>query len=189
MKMSAECRQQITEPSEGLRLKAYKDIVGVWTIGYGHTSRAGLPKVYKGLILSAEEADQLLAKDLASIEDDLTNMLSGITGVKQNEFDALCDWGFNVGAGAVRSSSLLRAYRYGNKALAAEKFMDWTRAGGKVVGGLVTRRRKDQAWFVDGRLGARTTTQFLDFVEEMPHKLNHPDGWMDRIDNWLSIGD
>ena len=47
MKMSAECRQQITEPSKVLGLRPTKDIVGVWTIGYGHTSRAGLPKVYK----------------------------------------------------------------------------------------------------------------------------------------------
>lgn len=189
MKMSDECRHQVTEPSEGLRLTAYRDIVGVWTIGYGHTSRAGLPKVYSGLTISAAAADEILSRDLGTFERGVEKMLIDIRGVKQHEFDALVDLGFNIGLGALRSSSLLRAYRSGNKALAAAKFMDWTRAGGKVVGGLVTRRRKDQAWFVDGRLGARTTTQFLDFVEEMPHKLNHPDGWMDRIDNWLSIGD
>jgi len=189
MQMSPECRQQITESSEGLRLVAYRDCVGVWTIGYGHTSKAGAPKVYPRQIISANDADQILSRDLSTFEQGVESMLGSTKGVKQHEFDALVDLAYNIGLGALRSSSLLRAYRYGNKALAAEKFMDWTRGGGKILPGLVTRRRKDQAWFVDGRLGARTTTQFLDNVEEMAHKLNHPDGWMERLDNWLSIGD
>ena len=188
MKMSDECRHQVTEPSEGLRLTAYRDCVGIWTIGYGHTSKAGKPRVFPGQIISNKEADAILAADLNTFETGVSSMLADIKGVKQYEFDALVDLAFNIGLGAFRSSSLLRAYRFGNKAVAADKFMDWVRGGGKVLPGLVTRRKKDRAWFVDGRLGARTTTMFLDIEEEMAHKLNHPDPWMDRLDNWLSIG-
>jgi len=49
---------------EGLRLQAYQDVKGIWTIGYGHTSAAGKPFVQKGMTITAREAEEMLARDL-----------------------------------------------------------------------------------------------------------------------------
>lgn len=157
-KMSAACRRKITEPSEGRRLKAYCDSGGVWTIGYGHTSRAGAPKVVAGMKITAAEADEILSRDLGLFEGGVAEALRKAKGeVLQHEFDALVDLAFNIGLGAFRASSLLRAYLAGDKARAAEKFLDWNKAGGRVLPGLVARRKRERAWFLTGRLpGERT---------------------------------
>lgn len=151
-RMSADCRRYVTEPSEGRWLSAYHDCVGVLTIGYGHTSRAGAPEVVAGMKIAGAEADAILSRDLALFERGVSDLLAKAKGpVAQCEFDALVDLAFNVGLGALKSSSLLRAYLAGDKALAAQKFMDWNKAGGRVVGGLTARRRLDRAWFLTGR--------------------------------------
>lgn len=152
-RMSEACRRKITEPSEGRRLKAYRDSVGVWTIGYGHTSRAGAPKVAAGMKITETEADEILSRDLGMFERGVSDALRKAKGeVLQHEFDALVDLAFNIGLGAFRSSSLLRAYLAGDKARAAEKFLDWNKAGGRVLPGLVARRKRERAWFLTGRL-------------------------------------
>lgn len=180
-RMSNGARQQITEPSEGRRLVAYRDVVGVWTIGYGHTSKAGAPVVVPGLTISAQQADDILSADLRAFEKGVAGAIRGAKlPVLQREFDALVDLAFNIGLGAFKSSSLLKAYVAGDKATAARKFGDWNRAGGKVVSGLVARRRREQLWFHDGRLDARSTalalvdTPFID-AEAMPRLVDHAD--------------
>jgi GH24 family phage-related lysozyme (muramidase) len=185
MQMSAAARQQLTEASEGLRLTAYRDCVGVWTIGYGHTSRAGSPAVAPGMVITQQQADSILSVDLRTFEAGVSDMLSGVRFlVRRCEFDALVDLAFNIGLPHFRSSSLLAAYRNGDSATAARKFLDWNKAGGRPVAGLTQRRLRDQAWFLDGRLGARTTTQFVDEpMGEQAHSLDHADGWMARAIN------
>ena len=114
--MSAACRRKITEPSEGKRLAAYRDCVGVWTIGYGHTSRAGSPQVTPGLKIGDAEADEILSRDLGLFERGVADALhKAKCKVLQREFDALVDLAFNIGLGAFRSSSLLRVYLAGDK--------------------------------------------------------------------------
>ncbi|MFV0279231.1 MAG: lysozyme [Rhodoblastus sp.] len=153
IRMSAACRRKITQPSEGRRLRAYRDIVGVWTIGYGHTSRAGPPRVVPGMTITQAEAEEILARDLESFERGVAQALRRKKGeTLQREFDALVDLAFNIGLGAFRSSSLLKAYLAGDKARAAEKFLDWNKAGGRVVPGLVARRKRNRAWFLTGAL-------------------------------------
>ena len=185
MKVSEACRKQIIEPSEGLRLRAYRDSVGVWTIGYGHTSSAGDPVVQPGMVISDVQADQILSRDLALFESGLSKLLLGVKNVEQREFDALGSISFNIGLGNLRSSSLLRAYRAGDKMTAARKFMDWNRAGGRVLPGLTTRRAKERAWFMDGRLGARTTTLLDEGSMVEAHYLDHPDNFVSRAINSL----
>ena len=185
MKVSEACRKQIIEPSEGLRLRAYRDSVGVWTIGYGHTSSAGDPVVQPGMVISDVQADQILSRDLALFESGLSKLLLGVKNVEQREFDALGSISFNIGLGNLRSSSLLRAYRAGDKMTAARKFMDWNRAGGRVLPGLTTRRAKERAWFLDGRLGARTTTLLDEGPMVEAHYLDHPDNFVSRAINSL----
>lgn len=180
-RMSVDARRQLTEPSEGLRLKAYRDCVGIWTNGYGHTGRAGGPPVRPGDVWTQAYAEQVLAADLRVFERGVATALKDARfPVLQREFDALVDLAFNIGLGAFKSSSLLRAYLAGDKARVAEKFLDWNQAGGKVIPGLVVRRKRERAWFIDGRLGARTTTVGLvDDIppngEAMAREVDHPD--------------
>ena len=186
--MSAACRRQIVEPCEGRRLVAYRDCVGVLTIGYGHTSRAGPPQVTPGMKITQAEADDILSRDLAVFERGVAALIAGAKGgVTQCEFDALVDLAFNVGLGNLKSSSLLRAFRAGDKAGAARKFMDWNKAGGRVIAGLTQRRQRDRAWFLTGRpitgavglidagasFGRQSSPETTQ--ADMAHALDHPD--------------
>lgn len=187
MRMSAACRRKITEPSEGKRLAAYRDCVGVWTIGYGHTSRAGAPRVAAGMKIAEAEADEILSRDLARFERGVAEALHKAKGeVLQREFDALVDLAFNIGLGAFRSSSLLRAYLAGDKAKAAEKFLDWTRAGGRVVAGLVARRKRERAWFLTGRLPAERLGDRA-AADAPAHLLDAPDAMRARVLNIVQL--
>lgn len=183
MRMTALCRKNITEPSEGKRLTAYRDCVGVWTIGYGHTRRAGLPDPIVVRHISDAQADQILADDLAVFEKGVADCLVNVVGVAQREFDALTDLAFNIGLGAFKSSSLLRHYRAGRKDVAAEDFLAWNKAGGKVVPGLVKRREAERNWFLYGHL-AHSMVGIADLTavapEDMPRLVDHADGVMMR---------
>ena len=181
MKMTPAAREQLTEASEGVRLRAYPD-PGTggppWTIGFGHTALAGPPVVKKGDVITAAQASTILANDLAKFEAGVTALLAGMKApVLQREFDALVDLAFNIGLGNLRSSSLLAAYLRGDKATAARKFMDWNKAAGRVMSGLTIRRARERAWFMDGRLGARTTTVGLLTADDLPisRMVDHPD--------------
>ena len=133
---------QLTEQFEGLRLTAYQDQVGVWTIGYGHTGKDVRP----GLTITQQQAEDLLAKDVASAAASVNQLVTVVIG--QNQFDALVDFTFNLGAGALGGSTLLRKLNAGDFAGAAAEFPKWCRAGGKVVLGLQRRRQAEQALFL-----------------------------------------
>jgi len=187
-RMSAECRRRVLEPSEGLRLVAYRDCVGVLIIGYGHTSAAGAPQVKAGMTISAEEADAILIRDLATTEAAVSKLLANVKRpVFQHEFDALVDLAFNIGVGAFAGSSLLKAYLAGDVTLAARKFLDWNKAGGRAVAGLTARRRRDRDWFLTGKVEATPLT-FADMQPaDMAHGLfNSPD--LPDIDGELGSG-
>lgn len=183
--MSVECRRKITEASEGRRLSAYRDCVGVLTIGYGHTSRAGPPVVSTGMKIDGAQADEILSRDLAIFERGVAALLSRSKNpVAQCEFDALVDLAFNVGLSNLKTSSLLRAYLAGDRAAAAQKFMDWNRAGGREIAGLTRRRRADRAWFLTGRL-APEPARLIDAESETTSRVDHPDAMRVRIANLL----
>ncbi len=131
----------LTEQFEGLRLTAYQDSVGVWTIGYGHTG----PDVQPGLTITQEQASALLPQDVAGAVA-AVNRLVTVT-LTQNQFDALVDFTFNEGQGNLASSTLLRELNAGNTAGAAAQFLVWVYAGGVQVPGLVKRRQAEAALF------------------------------------------
>ena len=122
---------------EGLRLSAYRDAVGVLTIGYGHTRGVRL-----GQIITRGEAELLLSADLEPIERQLTADL-GEDGVLQCQFDALCSFCFNLGIGAYMRSTLRKYVKAGRDADAGREFGRWVRAGGRVLPGLVRRRKAE----------------------------------------------
>jgi lysozyme len=131
---------------EGLRLTPYKDSVGVWTIGWGHTQcAAALANV--ALAITQEQACHLLDYDLHSVEDGITKL---VPSVNQNQFDALCSFAFNLGVEALAHSTLLRELRLGHIEAAAGEFGKWVHAGDKVLAGLVKRREAERQIFLRG---------------------------------------
>lgn len=131
----------LTEQFEGLRLTAYQDQVGVWTIGYGHTGSDVTP----GLTITAAQAQTLLAQDVRSAAACVN--LAVAVELSQQEFDALVDFVFNLGTGAFKGSTMLRHLNAGDFAGAAAQFDLWDRAGGAVVAGLLRRRQAEAAMF------------------------------------------
>ena len=133
---------------EGLRLHAYVCPAGVLTIGYGHTKTAK-----QGQIITPEQADTLLASDLSGFESSVAHMLKSTT-VKQNQFDALVSFAFNLGAESLRSSTLLKCVKLGDHAGARREFARWVFAtvGGKKtrLEGLVRRRAAEAALYGGG---------------------------------------
>lgn len=131
----------LTEQFEGCELTAYQDQVGVWTIGYGHTGADVTP----GLTITQDQAQALLAQDIASAAVCVNNLVNVV--LTQDEFDALVDFVFNLGSGAFAGSTLLRDINAGDFTAAAAQFDLWDHAGGAVVAGLLRRRQAEEALF------------------------------------------
>ena len=131
---------------EGLRLSAYRDAAGIWTIGYGHTAAAGPPAPVARMTITAAEADQILGRDLARFEAAVARLVT--VALSQGEFDALVSFAFNVGEGALARSTLLKKLNGGDRAGAAAEFGRWNKAGGRVLAGLTRRRAEERALFV-----------------------------------------
>lgn len=133
----------LTERFEGCRYNAYQDVVGVWTIGYGHTDG-----VYAGQTCTAEEAEEWLLEDVASAVDAVNRLVT--VELTQDEFDSLVDFTFNLGTGAFTHSTLLAYLNDGDFEAAADQFDLWDKAGGRVVAGLLRRRQAEAALFRAG---------------------------------------
>ena len=131
---------QLTEKFEGLRLTAYKDSVGVPTIGYGHTRGVAM-----GMTCTQEQAEQWLQEDV-QIAVDAVNRLVTVE-LTQNQFDALVDFTFNLGVGSLQRSTLLKLLNAGNYSGAAGEFAKWNKAGGQVLAGLTKRRQAERDLF------------------------------------------
>lgn len=133
--------KEIIKKHEGLRLEAYRDPVGVWTIGWGHTHTAK-----PGMKISLDEAINLLARDIAWAENAVKQNVT--IKLNQNQFDALVSFVFNVGERAFMRSSLLRRLNEGNYTDAANELLRWKHAGGRVLPGLVKRRAAERELFL-----------------------------------------
>jgi lysozyme len=127
---------------EGLRLTAYQDSVGVWTIGWGHTG----PDVKPGLTITRDKAESLLRQDLSRFEAGVSRLVKA--PISSNQFSALVSFSYNVGLGALGSSTLLRLLNQGNYQGAADQFPVWDKAGGQVLAGLAKRRAAERALFL-----------------------------------------
>lgn len=130
----------LIKTSEGLRLKAYRDAVGVLTIGYGSTG----PHVKPGMTITEAEAEALLRKDLDRFERGVVELAGEMTA---GQFSALVSFSFNLGLSALRDSTLLRLHRAGDFDGAAAQFGRWNRAGGRVLPGLTKRRAAERALY------------------------------------------
>lgn len=143
MKTSAQGRALIMA-REGCRLDAYQDSVGVWTIGTGHASG-----VVPGMTITREEADALLAEDLARFEKCINDNVR--VALEQYEFDALVSWAFNVGAGAAATSTLVRLLNeHAPPAEVAAQFDRW-----HIPAEITSRRNAEKAQFLGEQFVAR----------------------------------
>lgn len=126
---------------EGLRLDAYLDPVGIPTIGYGSTLNVSM-----GQSITEQEALELLLADVERFEDAVRESVN--VPINQHQFDALVSLCFNIGEGAFKRSTLLRKLNAGDHAGAADEFLRWKHAGGRVLPGLVTRRDDERRLFL-----------------------------------------
>lgn len=118
---------------EGCRLTAYRDAVGIWTIGYGSTGA----HVHPGKRITAQEAEALLQDDLERFERAVDE---AALRAPDNQFAAMVALSFNIGIAAFRRSTVLREHNADRCEAAARAFSMWNKAGGRVLAGLVRRR-------------------------------------------------
>ncbi|EOK5841644.1 lysozyme [Escherichia coli] len=131
---------------EGCKLTAYQDSVGVWTIGYGWTQPVDGKPIRAGMTIKQEAAERLLKTGLVSYESDVSRLVK--VGLTQGQFDALVSFTYNLGARSLSTSTLLRKLNSGDYAGAADEFLRWNKAGGKVLNGLTRRREAERALFL-----------------------------------------
>src|SRR5688572_28203353 len=137
----------LIEHFEGCRTEAYRDCVGVWTIGYGHTSAAGPPQVKAGMTIPESEAQALLKTDIENFGNGVEAGLR--VPLNDNQFSALVSFAYNIGLTAFRESSVLRAVNAGQFKAVPGLMALWVKARGKVIPDLLARRAAEAALFCE----------------------------------------
>lgn len=144
---------------EGVRMKPYQCPAKLWTIGVGHVidpnhgklkieDRVGLPCPEGwNRTFTMEEVDAILAKDLERFERGVLRYCPAAVN-RQGWLDALVSFSFNVGLGTLQRSTLRAKFNRGDYEGAAEEFLKYTKAGGKVLKGLVNRRNDERALYL-----------------------------------------
>lgn len=139
---------------EGMKLVAYKDSAGIWTIGIGHTGKVDGIKIHEGMKISEGKAMSLLREDLSIAENVVNYYLRG--KLTQYQFDALVNLVFNIGARNFEKSTTLRECLKGNFAKAGEAIGYWNKVTNPKTGklelsqGLLNRRKRTRAMFERG---------------------------------------
>jgi lysozyme len=146
---------------EGVRLRPYRCPALLWTVGVGHVidpshasvkyeDRKNLP-IPSGWdrTFSMDEVDSILSKDLGRFEQGVVRACPSVVG-RQGMFDALVSFSFNVGLGNLQRSTLRMKVNRGEDEDAADEFLKWTKAGGRVLPGLVKRRQDERNLFLSG---------------------------------------
>ena len=158
MKASAAAIKMVKH-HEGVRTRPYRCPALLWTVGVGHVidpshaavkyeERSSLP-IPAGWdrTLTMDEVDDILAQDLARFERGVARLCPASVN-HQGQFDALVSFAFNVGLGNLQRSSIRMRYNRGDIEGAADAFLMWTKAAGKVLPGLVKRRNDERSMFL-----------------------------------------
>jgi lysozyme len=143
---------------EGVRVRPYQCPALIWTVGVGHVidqSHIRVPLAERKSLpipdgwdrtFTMGEVDEMLAKDLVSFENGVRRLCPD--GLTAGRLGALTSFAFNVGLGNLQRSTLRMKHNRGDYEGAADAFLDWTKAGGKVLKGLVTRRNDERALYL-----------------------------------------
>jgi lysozyme len=137
MQLSAEGLDLIKK-SEGFRDRIYRDVAGFSTIGYGHLIK---PAESFPDGIAESQAAAILANDIQDAEQSVARLVR--IALTQGQFDALVDFCFNLGAGRLAGSTLLRELNAGRHDAAALQLLAWDHAGGVVNSGLKSRRQAE----------------------------------------------
>ena len=153
---------------EGFRSRPYLCPAHIWTIGFGHVlyqeqirlpmvrvEGKDIPMIRKeyplkpedNRVWTKEEIEELFADDVASFERGVLRLVPGVVG-RQGSFDALVSISFNFGLGNLQRSTIRMKANRGDWEGAAAAFRMWTKGGGKVLPGLVRRRKAEIALFL-----------------------------------------
>ena len=126
----------------------YLDVALVPTIGYGTTHyNGGRAVTMSDHSISRDTATLLLRDQIDKHYGKMVNHYVRVP-VTQNQFDALVSFAYNVGTGALKHSTLLRKLNHGDYDAIPDELLKWTHAGGKVVKGLIARRKKEASLFL-----------------------------------------
>jgi len=128
---------------EGFVAKPYLCPAKVWTIGYGTTRYPNGEKVKPtDISIDKEKATEYLKHDVKTFENGVDSYLRD--DITQNQFDSVVSFAYNLGLNALKNSTLLKVINHNPNDLRIKKeFLKWVNAGGKVSGGLITRRQKE----------------------------------------------
>ena len=143
---------------EGVKNKPYRCPARLWTIGVGHVmypDQAKLPLDKRDSVMlkpeddrqfTQEEVDGILRHDLDRFERGVERFCP--SNLSQGQFDALVSFSFNLGLGTLQRSTLRQKLLRGDTEGAAEEFLKYCMAGGKILKGLQNRRRDERALFL-----------------------------------------
>jgi GH24 family phage-related lysozyme (muramidase) len=142
---------EVIKGFEGWMANAYPDPATggePWTIGYGHTSAAGDPKVYKGLTITKAEGENILKRDLLVYEKAVDAALTRTP--TSDQFSAMVSLTYNIGPANFQTSTVRKEHNNGNFAAAANAFLLWNKAGNppKEMAGLTRRRNAERALYL-----------------------------------------
>ena len=157
----SEAGIQLIKSFEGCHNQPYKCPASLWTIGFGRVlypdqarlktgERASYPlRSEHNRLWNADEIDALLEADLQRFSAGVLRLCPAAAD-SQCHLDALVSFAFNVGLGSLQSSTLRMRYSRGDYSGAADEFLKWNKAGGKVLRGLERRREAERALFLSG---------------------------------------
>lgn len=149
---------------EGVVTKAYRDSVGVWTIGVGHSAAAGPPKPVAGMTITRQQALDIFTRDLAKFE---TRVSKALPNVPQHAFDAGASFDFNTGA--IHKASWVPAYLAGKLDDARARFLSWNKPA------VIKGRRRDEARLLfDGVYGPAIDVALPPPAGANPAEATHP---------------
>ncbi len=148
MKVSKQCLEMIRH-HEGVRFKPYQCPAKLWTVGVGHVIGDGktLPPEWNRSF-SKDEVDSILASDLRRFERGVLRLCP--RNLTQSRFDALVSFAFNVGLGSLQRSTLRMKHNRGEFDACVKEFLKWSKAGGKVLNGLLNRRKDEAKRYAEG---------------------------------------
>ncbi|KOF17958.1 lysozyme [Ensifer adhaerens] len=153
---------------EGLKTKAYRDVGGIWTIGYGHTSAAGAPTVTPTMVITEAKAEEILRADLAKFEERVSRLVK--VPLTDNQHAVLVSFDFNTGR--LGKSTLLKKLNAGDYDAVPAELMKWVNAGGKRVKGLVNRRSAEAGLWAKGEFVSTNTQPAASKAPEVVTKEN-----------------
>ena len=145
MKKTSKSGKDLIKEFEGFRATAYICPANVVTVGYGTTRIQG-KAIQLGTTITTDEADMFLDEDLKTFENTINQNVT--VEISQNQFDAIVSFVYNVGAGNFNKSTLLKKVNASEFKKAADEFLKWNKAGGKILKGLTNRRTAERELFL-----------------------------------------